>query len=148
MANFSYFSTTGYSNLVFDSSYSQLFANCRDDIIYQFDVINNNPKPGKICIQQSQYQLWFSWMTCNLGRHHKFSGMSRVNLLQSLDSWQPLSCLEMCDVSVLNSQLFLHPHENFQISFCLIITYYEEQNHKVIEILLNKLLNWHYMYYM
>lgn len=35
----------GYSNLVFDSSYSQLFANCRDDVIYQFDVINNNSKP-------------------------------------------------------------------------------------------------------
>lgn len=57
MANFSYFSTTGYSNLVFDSSYSQLFANCRDDVIYQFDVINNNPKPGKTCTQQSHYQL-------------------------------------------------------------------------------------------
>lgn len=55
MASFSNFS--GYSNLVFDSSYSQLFANCRDDVIYQFDVINNNPKPGKICIQQSQYQF-------------------------------------------------------------------------------------------
>lgn len=57
MASFSHFSTTGYSNLVFDSSYSQLFANCRDDVIYQFDVINNNPKPGKICIQQSQFQF-------------------------------------------------------------------------------------------
>lgn len=45
MASFSNFS--GYSNLVFDSSYSQLFANCRDDVIYQFDVINNSPKPGK-----------------------------------------------------------------------------------------------------
>lgn len=55
MASFCNFS--GYSNLVFDSSYSQLFANCRDDVIYQFDVINNNPKPGKICIQQSQYQF-------------------------------------------------------------------------------------------
>lgn len=55
MASFCNFS--GYSNLVFDSSYSQLFANCRDDVIYQFDVINNSPKPGKICIQQSQFQF-------------------------------------------------------------------------------------------
>ncbi|XP_061174054.1 denticleless protein homolog [Saccostrea echinata] len=35
----------GYSNLVFDSTSSQLFANCRDDVIYQYDVINLNPKP-------------------------------------------------------------------------------------------------------
>ncbi|XP_048733869.1 denticleless protein homolog isoform X2 [Ostrea edulis] len=35
----------GYSNLVFDSTYSQLFVNCRDDVIYQYDVINLNSKP-------------------------------------------------------------------------------------------------------
>ncbi|XP_022328805.2 denticleless protein homolog [Crassostrea virginica] len=35
----------GYSNLAFDSSYTQLFANCRDDVIYQYNVINYSSKP-------------------------------------------------------------------------------------------------------
>ncbi|KAK3092677.1 hypothetical protein FSP39_005770 [Pinctada imbricata] len=36
----------GYSSLAFDSSHSQLFASCTDDIIYQFDAAGLNYKPA------------------------------------------------------------------------------------------------------
>lgn len=39
-------SIIGYSSLVLDSSCTQLFASCTDDIVYQYNLLSLDPKPG------------------------------------------------------------------------------------------------------